>query len=111
MAKFREPAATVNGSIVVGAGEYRPCYVTGRRALFHRWADTRRPVTPRGMDETETDRRYQVWHVHAIVEFEDGTLARVWPSEVQFANDGTFDAAWGGVYDGWQDDDAPGTEI
>lgn len=112
MALWKTPTAEVNGSIVVGDGKYRPCWAKGRRALFHRWTDTRRPITPRGMDENETDKRFQVWHVHAIVEFEDGTVERVWPYEVRFANDGLFSEVWGGVYDGDQsDDDAPGAEI
>jgi hypothetical protein len=108
MAKI--PDIEVKGGIVIGDGKYRPCWVQGKRALFHRWADTRRPVTPRGIDETETDRRYQVWTVHAIVEFEDGKLARVYPSEVEFADPDFFEEMWReGVPDA-DTDDAPGFE-
>lgn len=79
-------------NIVMRVGtEYRPCWVDGRRAMFHRWTDSARPVTPRGMDEETTTRRYQLHNVHGVVEYEDGTVARVWPSNIQFADGGAFD--------------------
>lgn len=110
MAEWRTPAAEVTGSIVIGDGKYRPCYVAGKRALFHRWVDTRRPVTPRGIGDSDTDRRYQIWSVHAIVEFEDGAVERVWPSEVEFADKHFFDEMWGGIQDA-ETDDAADAEI
>lgn len=70
--------------------EKRPCLVNGRRALFHRWADSARPVVPRGMEEIDPETRYQCWNVHGIVEYEDGTVQRVWPSEIQFIDGGDF---------------------
>lgn len=70
---------------------HRPCLVAGKRAIFHRWADNARPVVPRGMDATDTDVRYQCATVHGIVEYEDGTVQRVWPSEIQFIDGGAFD--------------------
>lgn len=80
--------ASMGKEITIRTAEYRPCLVNGRRALFHRWADSARPVTPRGLDETETDKRYQVWSVAAIVEFEDGTVTRAWPHDIKFADGG-----------------------
>ena len=75
--------------------EYRPCYVNGRRALFHRWTDSARPVKARGMEEEENAERYQLHSVHGLVEYEDGTMERVWPSAIQFADGGYFDDyAW-----------------
>lgn len=74
--------------------ELRPCMVNGRRALFHRWADSARPVAPLGVEVDETTQRYQLHNVHGIVEYADGTVARVWPSDIQFI-DGDFGAyAW-----------------
>ena len=70
--------------------ELRPCLVNGRRALFHRWADSARPVVPRGLEEIDAETRYQCWNVHGIVEYEDGTVQRVWPSEIQFVDGGDF---------------------
>ena len=66
--------------------ERRPCWVKGKKALFHRWVDSARPVKPRGLEDTETMARYQVAHVHGLVEFEDGTLERVWPQDIQFTD-------------------------
>lgn len=64
----------------------RPCWVDGRRAIFHRWTDSARPVKPRGMEEDEAADRYQLHSVHALVEYEDGTVERVWPNTVRFAD-------------------------
>ena len=64
----------------------RPCWVDGRRAIFHRWTDSARPVKPRGMEEDEAADRYQLHSVHALVEYEDGTVERVWPNAVRFAD-------------------------
>lgn len=69
----------------------RPCYADGRRAMFHRWSDTGRPVVPRGQEGDKNAQNFQNWAVHAIVEFEDGTVSRVWPSELQFVDGGDFD--------------------
>lgn len=73
-----------------GAGAVRPCYVGGRRALFHRWIDSAHPVTPIGVPEDENTTRFQFWSVRALVEYEDGTLARAWPSEIVFADGSVF---------------------
>lgn len=64
----------------------RPCYVQSRKALFHLWVHSARPVKPRGMEEDETAERYQLSATHGLVEFEDGTLARVWPQDIQFVD-------------------------
>lgn len=76
--------ATFNTMIT--ANPTRPCWVEGRRAIFHRWTDSARPVKPRGMEEDESAERYQLHSVHALVEYEDGTMSRVWPTAVQFAD-------------------------
>ena len=85
-----------NTDINVKFSEYRPCIVDGRRALFHRWADNARPVVPRGMPEDETTERYQLYTVQALVEFEDGTVCRRWPYEVQFLDSAAQFAAQSG---------------
>jgi hypothetical protein len=38
------------------------------------------------MEEDENAERYQLHSVHALVEYEDGTMSRVWPTSVQFAD-------------------------
>lgn len=71
--------------------EYRPCYVNGRRALFHRWVNTANPVLPRNMNPNDEKARFfQHRSTTGLVEYEDGTLARVWPQEIRFADGGYF---------------------
>ncbi len=77
--------ATINQGFTI-TYQTRPCWVDGRRAIFHRWTDSARPVKPKGMEEDEAADRYQVHNVHALVEYEDGTVARVWPNTVRFAD-------------------------
>lgn len=81
--------------VIMQENEYRPCYVAGRKALFHRWANTARPVLPRGVEPDENARYFQQRNTHGIVEFEDGTVERVWPQDIQFADGGHFqEYAW-----------------
>ena len=63
----------------------RPCWVKGRRAAFHRWVDSARPAKLRGKENDPDAETYQLYSVHGIVEYEDGTIERVWPSVIQFA--------------------------
>jgi hypothetical protein len=77
--------ATINQAFTI-THQTRPCWVDGRRAIFHRWTDSARPVKPRGMEEDEAADRYQLHSVHALVEYEDGTVERVWPNTVRFAD-------------------------
>lgn len=74
----------------------RPCYVNDRRAVFHRWINSAHPVLPRGIDANdERARFFQFRSTHGLVEYEDGTLARVWPQEIRFADGGFFeDYSW-----------------
>ena len=69
----------------------RPCWVNGKKALFHTWANTARPALPRGVDPDENPTLFQLAHCHAVVEYEDGNVARVWPQDVKFADGGGFD--------------------
>ena len=75
--------------------EYRPCYVNGRKALFHRWVNSARPQLPKGQEPTENSRYFQFRAPHGLVEYEDGTLDTVWPHAIKFADHGRFqDYAW-----------------
>lgn len=86
---LRTPASniTINQEI-----EYRPCYVRGRRALFHRWTNSARPQLPKGVEPAENVRYFQYRNTHAIVEFEDGTVDLAFPRDVRFADPGNFSA-------------------
>lgn len=80
------------------ADNRRPCWARGRKAMFHRWVESAHPVPPRNIQAAQIDektRYFQYCSTQALVEFEDGTCARVWPNEVQFADLGGFDEyAW-----------------
>jgi hypothetical protein len=67
--------------------EYRPCYVNGRRALFHRWVNTANPVLPKGVSpDDERAKFFQHRSTTGLVEYADGTVERVWPQEIRFAD-------------------------
>lgn len=84
-----------NHATVTQEIEYRPCYVNGRRALFHRWVNSARPQLPKGQEPTENSRYFQFRATHGLVEYEDGTLDTVWPQAIKFADHGRFlDYAW-----------------
>jgi hypothetical protein len=92
-AKLQRPAApsiTISQEI-----DYRPCYVDGRRALFHRWVNTAKPMLPKGQEPGENARYFQFRNTHGLVEYEDGTMETVWPQAIKFADNGHFkDYAW-----------------
>lgn len=72
--------------------EYRPCYANGRMALFHRWVNTANPALPKGMDASnEKARFFQHRSTTALIEYADGTMDRVWPQDIRFADGGRFD--------------------
>lgn len=66
MAKFQDMFATK-----IQNAMYRPCFVDGKKALFHRWT------------------AYNVID-YAIVEYEDGTVDIVHPQSIRFVT-GKFD--------------------
>ena len=61
----------------------RPCFVDGKRALFHRWEDKAELVGESLLRGGH--RGGQRRAVVGIVEFEDGTVKEVYPSDIQFA--------------------------
>ena len=85
--------------------ELRPCYVGDKRALFHRWEDKEQPfvwlkcmvqdykgykqiverVGEYIVGDARTELKMQKVTL-ALVEFEDGTIAEVEPTEVKFAD-------------------------
>lgn len=81
--------------IIAQENEYRPCYVNGRRAIFHRWVNSARAQLPKGQEPDENSRYFQFRSTHGLVEFEDGTMDTVWPYAIKFADHGRFkDYAW-----------------
>ena len=78
----------------------RPCFVDGKKALFHRWADKENLIiqskaiqNPRAgrLDLNyynafdDSHNLYKLKNIVAIVEYEDGTVAEVEPSKIKFA--------------------------
>ena len=74
--------------------EYRPCWVNKRKALFHRWVNSARPQLPKGQEPNENSRYYQYRATHALVEYEDGTIATIWPTEIRFVDNDHFTQYW-----------------
>lgn len=89
------PVINLPHTYIVQENEYRPCYVHGQKALFHRWANSARPQLPKGVEPGENARYYQFRTTHGIVEYEDGTVDLAWPRDIKFADGGHFkDYAW-----------------
>jgi len=62
--------------------QYRPCFVKGKKALFHRWeeiAQIRDAVMTGQMSG-------QIKQTFGIVEYEDGTIYQCYPNEVRFCD-------------------------
>lgn len=94
--------ASLSSEIVI-THELRPCYVDGKKALFHRWIDKETPIvkinamlTEKALDRIKSkiengmippigDVVFQKT-VFAIVEYHDGTVAEVEPTSIIFAD-------------------------
>lgn len=90
--KYKELVAAIKSLIYQSQEiEYRPCYVNGRKAIFHRWVNTANPALPRGVSANDDKARFfQHRSTTALVEYADGTLDRVWPQDIRFADGGRF---------------------
>lgn len=75
---------------IVQENEYRPCWVRGKRALFHRWVNTAKPTLPKGQEPHEGARYYQFRNTQALVEFENGAVELIYPQQVRFVDGGHF---------------------
>lgn len=81
MAEYKNPNIKV--SI-----EGRPCYVDGKKAMFHIWSVKQEIVPPSPFKGGHSGG--VVSGIVGIVEFEDGTVAEVYPCGIQFADGGDF---------------------
>lgn len=77
--------------VITEPDRQRPCLARGRRAIFHRWVNSAHPLLPRGVEPGENARYYQYKRTEGLIEYEDGTVARVFPSDIQFIDGGDFD--------------------
>lgn len=74
--------AGLDGTITVTCSEYRPCLVGGKKALFHKWVERAELVAPsplRGGHQGGV-----VSAVLALIEFETGDVAEVYPNKLRF---------------------------
>lgn len=86
--------AGLDGAITM-AMERRPCYVDGKKAMFHCWASITWKILP-GYSGGRADQTAQfVPNTMAIVEYEDGTVDTITPLRIRFADGGDFaETAW-----------------
>ena len=90
----------------MGELQNRPCEVDGRPALFHRWIEEDRALLRHNFSVIESeDRRYYaeryffeknvclpgcsfdiITETFALVEYQNGTVAKVKPEQVRFVN-------------------------
>lgn len=52
--------------------EYRPCYIKGKKALFHKWVHTKNLL----------GQEFEV----GIVEYEDGVVEEINPTNIRFCD-------------------------
>lgn len=76
--------AALNGTITMTKSEYRPCYVRGKKALFHKWEDKSEIVSPSILKGGHAGGVIRA--TFAIVEFENGVVGEVYPHEIKFAD-------------------------
>lgn len=76
--------AALDGIITFSTAEYRPCYVDGEKAVFHKWVEYSDIIPPSPMvgGHVGGARKYTL----AIVEFESGRIAEVPPTTIKFAD-------------------------
>lgn len=97
---------SLDGTITFQSGEYRPCIVDEKRALFHRWIDKDQIILKTGFvlkhEHAEAIRqRFEKDFIVpsgmtaektrvtlGIVEFEDGTIQEVLPTRIKFLDGG-----------------------
>lgn len=68
--------------IKILCAEYRPCFANGKKALFHRWTEKKEIVSPSVMCGGHSGG--QIQQTFGLVEFEDGSVAEVYPNKIKF---------------------------
>jgi len=70
---------------------HRPCYVDGKKAMFHQWINRAQVAPPSMMIGGHPGG--QLWEVFGLVEFEDGHVGEAYPNNIVFADGGGFEHA------------------
>ena len=73
----------MNNEIVIKI-DYRPCYVNGKKALFHKWCENAQPLEP--SPSILGHKGGQLWHTLGLVEVEDGSVKFVDPYCIKFCD-------------------------
>ena len=68
--------------------ETRKCFVRGEKGMFHMWIQRANVVPPSMM--IGGGNGGQLWEAFGLVEFEDGHVREVMPTDVRFADGGNF---------------------
>ena len=76
--------AALDGVVTFHSAEYRPCYVDGKKALFHRWTERSEIIPPSPMIGGHGGGCIKF--TSAIIEYDDGSIAEVEPSKIRFAD-------------------------
>ena len=76
------------GSMFLVGPERRPCYIEGKKAMFHQWINRAQIAPPSMMVGGPAGG--QLWDVFGLVEMEDGSMKQVNPYMVKFADGGDF---------------------
>ncbi len=74
----------MNNEIIVKTIDYRPCYVNGEKALFHKWCEYAKPLPP--SMSIIGDKGGQLWYTVGIIETESGEIKEVQPTSIKFAD-------------------------
>ncbi len=74
----------INGTITIATSEYRPCYVDGKKALFHKWVDKSEIVSPSVLKGGHAGG--VICDTFGLVEFENGVVGEVYPHKIKFAD-------------------------
>jgi hypothetical protein len=78
--------ANLSSEIIIRA-DLRPCIVNNRKALFHKWSDKSKVVSPSPMVGGPVGG--VINYTVGIIEYEDGVVTECYPYEIRFV-DGEF---------------------
>lgn len=76
--------AGLNGEIIIRTSEFRPCFVKGKKALFHCWEPKMQVVGESMLRGGHS--AGQLAATFGIVEYEDGTVRECYPHEIRFCD-------------------------
>ena len=82
--------AKLDSVITIQSNEYRSCVVDGKKALFHKWTERSQVIPPSPMVGGHGGGVMKA--PFGIIEYEDGKIAEVDPTSIQFLDTNRFGA-------------------